>query len=59
MNTKDYTMSKNEYIALIIEHCVNQGYKSADRFVDYITKELMTMDEKELHAELEMIESRT
>lgn len=52
-------VSKNEYIALIIEHCVNQGYKSADRFVDYITKELMTMNEKELRAELEMVESRT
>ena len=45
-------MTKNETIALIIEHLVNQGYKSADRFVNYVTMILPMMNEKELQAEL-------
>ena len=49
-------LTKNETIALIIEHCVNQGYKSADDFVTYVTMILPMMSTNELQAELELIE---
>ena len=49
-------LTKNETIALIIEHCVNQGYKSADDFVTYCTMILPQMSTKELLAELSCLE---
>ena len=49
-------LSKNETIALIIEHIVNQGYKSADDFVTYCTMILPMLNEKELEAELSYLE---
>lgn len=53
MTTK---LTKNETIALIIEHIVSQGYKSADDFVTYCTMILPQMNTEELQAELELIE---
>ena len=50
------TLTKNDYIALIIEHIVNQGYKSSDDFVNYITMILPMMNTKELQGELEDLE---
>ena len=52
-------LTKNDYIALIIEHSVNQGYKSAEQFVNYITQVLVQMSTEELMAELEALESNT
>jgi len=52
-------LKRNDYIALIIEHIVNQGYKSADNFVEFITMVLPMMNEKELHDQLESLESNT
>ena len=49
-------LTKNDYIALIVEHCVNQGFKSSDSFVYYITTVLPSMSEKELQSELEELE---
>ena len=49
-------MTKNETIALIIEHIVNQGYKSSDDFVNYITMVLPMMSTSDLRAELESLE---
>lgn len=49
-------LSKNDYIALIVEHCVNQGYKSSDDFVNYITMVLPMMSTSDLQAELESLE---
>jgi len=50
------TLTKNDYIALIIEHIVNQGYKSSDDFVNYITMILPMMNTEELQGELEALE---
>ena len=50
------TLTKNDYIALIIEHIVNQGYKSSDDFVNYITMVLPMMNTEELQGELEALE---
>lgn len=50
------TISKNETIALIIEHLVNQGYNDADEFVNYVTMILPMMTTKELQDELTNIE---
>ncbi len=50
------TLTKNDYIALIIEHIVNQGYKSSDDFVNYITMILPMMNTEELQGELEDLE---
>lgn len=52
-------LTKNDYIALIIEHIVNQGYKSVDEFVNYITMVLPMMSTSDLQAELEKLESNT
>ena len=49
-------MSKNDYIALIVEHIVNQGYKSSDDFVNYITMVLPMMNTEELQGELSKLE---
>ena len=49
-------MSKNDYIALIVEHIVNQGYKSSDDFVNYITMILPMMNTEDLQSELEDLE---
>ena len=49
-------LSKNDYIALIIEHCVNQGYKSSDDFVTYCTMVLPMMSTEDLASELEKLE---
>lgn len=51
-------MTKNDYIALIIEHLVNQGYKSTDDFVFYITECLPKMSMQTLANELEFVENR-
>jgi hypothetical protein len=53
---KPMTLTKNDYIALIIEHIVNQGYKSSDDFVNYITMILPMMNTEELQGELEALE---
>ena len=50
------TLTKNDYIALIVEHIVNQGYKSSDDFVNYITMVLPMMNTEELQGELEDLE---
>jgi len=50
------TLTKNDYIALIVEHIVNQGYKSSDDFVNYITMILPMMNTEELQGELEALE---
>ena len=50
------TLTKNDYIALIVEHIVNQGYKSSDDFVNYITMILPMMNKEELQGELEALE---
>ena len=49
-------MTKNETIALIIEHIVNQGYNDADKFVNYVTMILPMMSAEELEVELEDLE---
>lgn len=49
-------MTKNETIALIIEHIVMQGYSDADRFVEYITMILPQMSTEDLQAELACLE---
>jgi len=49
-------MKRNDYIALIIEHIVNQGYTDADAFVNYITNDLMKMNTEELADTLEEFE---
>lgn len=49
-------LTKNDYIALIIEHIVNQGYKSSDDFVNYITMVLPMMSTSDLESELEDLE---
>jgi hypothetical protein len=51
-------MKRNDYIALIIEHCVNQGYKDSDGFVNYITNELVNMNTEELANELDALENQ-
>jgi len=53
---KPMTLTKNDYIALIVEHIVNQGYKSSDDFVNYITMILPMMNTEELQGELEALE---
>ena len=50
-------MTKNETIALIIEHIVNQGYKSSDAFVNYVTMILPMMSTEELQGELTLLEA--
>lgn len=49
-------MTKNETLALIIEHIVMQGYSDADKFVEYVTMILPQMSTEELQAELACIE---
>lgn len=49
-------MTKNETIALIIEHIVMQGYSDADKFVEYITMILPQMSTEDLQEELELLE---
>ena len=49
-------MTKNETIALIIEHIVMQGYSDADRFIEYITMILPQMSTEDLQAELACLE---
>jgi hypothetical protein len=49
-------MSKNETLALIIEHLVSQGYSDADRFVNYVTMVLPMMSTEDLQAELSLLE---
>ena len=49
-------LTKNDYIALIVEHIVNQGYKSSDDFVNYITMVLPMMSTSDLESELEDLE---
>ena len=49
-------MTKNETIALIIEHLVMQGYSDADKFVTFVTMILPMMSTEELESELEDLE---
>lgn len=49
-------LSKNETIALIIEHLVMRGYSDVDKFVNYCTIILPMMETEELQAELESLE---
>jgi len=56
LNGCEYTMTKNETIALIIEHLVMQGYSDADKFVNYCTMILPMMSTEELQAELYCLE---
>jgi hypothetical protein len=48
-------MGKSELICLIIERIVNEGYKSSDGFVNYVTTILPMMDTEELQGELESL----
>lgn len=50
-------LTRNDYIALIVEHTVNQGYKSTDWFVNYITNILPDMTTEELAGELQVLEA--
>ena len=50
------TITKNETIALIIEHLVMQGYSDADKFVTFVTMILPMMSTEELESELEDLE---
>ena len=50
-------LTKNETIALIIEHIVNQGYNDADKFVNYCTMILPMMSTEELQSELTLLEA--
>jgi len=56
-DNKMQNLSKNDYIALIVEHIVMQGYSSSDQFVNYITMILPMMNTSDLQAELESLES--
>ena len=49
-------MSKNDYIALIIEHIVMQGYSDSDKFVNFCTMVLPTMSTEDLQNELDSLE---
>ena len=49
-------MTKNETLALIIEHLVMQGYSDSDKFVEYVTMILPMMSTEELQAELSCLE---
>ncbi len=49
-------MTKNETLALIIEHLVMQGYSDPDKFVNYCTMILPMMRTEELQAELACLE---
>ena len=49
-------ITKNETIALIIEHIVNLGYNDADKFVNYVTMVLPMMSTSDLQDELESLE---
>jgi len=49
-------MTKNETIALIIEHIVNQGYNDTDKFVKYVTTILPMMSTEELQVDLAYLE---
>lgn len=49
-------MTKNETIALIIEHIVMQGYSDANEFVTYCTMILPMMSTEELQSELACLE---
>ncbi len=51
-------MKRNDYIALIIEHNVNQGIKDTDAFVNYIIHHLPYMNELALKIELEELEEK-
>jgi len=50
-------MKRNDYIALIIEHTVNQGYTDSDSFVNYIIQDLVKMNTEELANELDELET--
>lgn len=50
------TITKNETIALIIEHLVMQGYSDADKFVTFVTMILPQMSTEELQVELACLE---
>jgi len=49
-------LSKNDYIAQIIENIVTIGYKDASRFVEYVTMILPQMSTEELQSELACLE---
>ena len=51
-------LSKNDYIAQIIEHWVTIGYKDANKFVDYVTMILPQMSTEELQVELRVLKKR-
>jgi 7,8-dihydro-6-hydroxymethylpterin-pyrophosphokinase len=55
MNT-NVLLSKNDYIALIIEHIVMRGYSDSDKFVNFVTMVLPMMSTEELQNELESLE---
>jgi hypothetical protein len=55
MNT-NAVLTKNDYIALIIEHLVMIGYSDSDKFVNFITNELPKLSTKDLQAELLCLE---
>ena len=45
---KGTKMTRNENIALIIEHIVNQGYDSSDKFVEFVTVVLPMMTDEDI-----------
>jgi hypothetical protein len=50
------SLSRNDYIALIIEHIVMRGYSSSDEFVNFCTMVLPMMSTEDLQNELESLE---
>ena len=55
---KGTKMTRNENIALIIEHIVNQGYDSSDKFVEFVTVVLPMMTDEDIEAELCLLEEK-
>lgn len=55
MNT-NVVLSRNDYIALIIEHIVMRGYSDVDSFVNFCTMVLPMMSTEDLQNELESLE---
>ena len=48
-------LTREDTIALIVEHMVNQGIDDSEQFTDYLA-ELLTMDMDELANQLDIVE---
>ncbi len=58
LTNTEIALKRNDYIALIIEHNVNQGIKDTDAFVNYVIHHLPYMNELALKIELEELEEK-